>query len=251
LKFKLQNLLMSAMLAHMQFAVADPVDCHASYAKALDRATFPSTEDAFAFYKGLQPKCGSAPDYLSNLASLANIAGRRTEGESIIKQGLAHAPNSRELLFSQGQVFLFHADLVEAEKISQRLIRIESEWFGGYSIYQRVLMDRGDFREALKYSDKALSLSRGSVPALYLNDAVANYYSGNLEKCVQSAETAIRLDKDLIGEAWGIDEAIYALAQLGRKRESFELAQRRKAATPTWRDDPKLMKALAAMGIAN
>jgi tetratricopeptide (TPR) repeat protein len=251
LKSKVQHLLMAAMLAHTSFAQADPIDCKASYVKALDRTKFPSAVDAFVFYKSLQPGCASESDYLSHLASLANIAGRRTEGENIIKQGLARSPNSRELLFSQGYIFLFHADLVDAEEIAQRLIRSEPAWFGGYAMHQRVLMDRGDFREALRYSEKALSLSQGSVPTLFLNDAVANYYAGNLEKCVQSAETAIDLDKDLIGEAWGVDEAIYALAQLGRKRESFELAQRRKAATPNWRDDPQLMKALTAMGIAN
>jgi tetratricopeptide (TPR) repeat protein len=173
------------------------------------------------------------------------------EGEKIIADGLAADPQNKDLLFSKAYVHLFHNEQSQAEAVALVLMRTQPEWFGGYAIHQKILMDNGKFTEALTYGQKAVELSKGENPSLFLNNAVASYHSQNYAETVKNVQIALSKDATLVSGAWGVDEGIFALAKLGSRDQAFDLARRRKNADPHWREDANLVRVLKMIGEAD
>ncbi len=231
-------------------ALASEAECEAAYVRAIDRMQFPDPVAGLDSLEPLQNRC-LAEDraWLSHLAILNNLAGRAEVGEKIVADGLKADPLNENLLLSQVYVLVRHKNFAGAAEVAQRLMKAHPDWYGGYAGNQLALINLGKFRESLDYGRKALSLSQGQVPMLYLNDAVANFRSDNLSACADEVVTAVAKDPSLASMSWGIDEGIFALAKLQRRREALDLAKRRIAADQNWRNDPNMVRAAHVMGL--
>lgn len=230
-------------------AEASTSKCDQVYQRASDRTAFPSRQSAVQHMEDARSACSKDALYASRLASFYFELGRVEESEQIVAEALATHPLSKELLFSKGDGELRHSKPADAISTAEKIIKAHPSWFGGYYLMQRAQMDSRQFTESAEYGQRAAALSNGQMPVIYLNLAVANYHSGKLEDCVKSAELAIQKDPSVLSRPWGINEAVYALASLGRRSEALSLAKRRMNADPNWQADPALVKALRVMGV--
>jgi len=209
----------------------------------------PSKDAAIAHIEARRVECSNNPQFLAALSRAYFENNRLNEAEATAVAGLKLAPQADFLLFGLGDIKLRQGHLDDAKELAERLIKHSPHSYAGPYLMQRVLMDSKQFAEAMKFGDNAVDLSKGSVPVLYLNNAVAAYHAGQDTRCVEYVLRAIERDPRVLGQAWGIDEAIYALDRSKRFREALELAKRRKNADLNWRDDAQLVKILGIMGL--
>jgi len=205
---------------------------------------------AISMLEEVKKQCSSEPKYLNDLAAYYFAGGRLNDASNTVEAGLRLDPNNKHLLFSWGDVQLSKSNPEGAKSTASRLMQLHPDSWGGPYLMQRALLDLRRFEDAIKYGDIAIGLVKDSpVPAIYLNNAVASYHSRQNKLCVDYVEAAIARDPNVLKQAWGIDEAIYALHELGRRHEALALAKRRKEADPDWHKDPMLVRALRVMGV--
>lgn len=216
-------------------------DCEQIYQRAIS-GEFATGEEAIAFLETCQQECAADLLFQSRLASLYFIHGRIEESEKLIQAGLKIDPAHLELLFSLGDIRLHQRDLDAVIAIATRIIELHPNAGSGYYLMQLGLIYAGNYEESLPYGREAMR--RAEMPAFWLNEAVACFQTRRYEQCVQSAYHAIQLDPKVLQNAWGMNEAIYALGNLERDGEALKLALRRKEVTPNWQDDAVFLKAL-------
>lgn len=223
--------------------------CENTYKATTDAKRFPNRSGVLVHLEAVKEQCQTDPMYLSRISALYFVDGRIADADAVVEAGLRIAPNHKELLFGKGDIRLGKGDTAGAMAIAARIIDLYPSSWGGPYLMQRSKLDSLQFVEAIRYGDIAIKLAPQFVPALYLNNAVASYNAGQYKQCVDYAQTAIDRDPRVLRNAWGIDEAIYALHELGRRSEALVLAKRRKEADPNWLQDPTLVKALKIMGV--
>jgi tetratricopeptide (TPR) repeat protein len=223
--------------------------CEQAYRDARDAKRFPSRAAAIAHLESFKGRCSSNPLFLARLGRFYFESDRLDEAEAVVAAGLKLAPKDDALLFSHGDIKLKKSDIDGAKAAAARLMEWHPDSYAGPYLMQRALMDARQFREAIPFGDRAIALAKGSVPVLYLNNAVAAYHAEQDKLSVEYAEAAISRDPTVLRQAWGIDEAIYALDRSRRFNEALALAKRRKDADPNWRNDAALVKILKVMGV--
>lgn len=214
-----------------------------------DSKRFLAKADAITYLESVKAGCGTNQRFLSYLASLYFQNGEIDDAEKITLDALQRYPNNRQLLFGIGDVYLAKNKPDEAKKIAEGIIKSHPDWDGGYYLMQRALMDLRKFADSIPFGQQALQHKTTNYSVYYLNIAVAAYHSQQLELCVSSVEHALKIEPRVLKSAYGIDEAIYALDRLNRKREALTLAKRRKDADPDWKKDAALVHALKVMGV--
>jgi len=223
--------------------------CEQAYVAVDDAKRFPTVATKISYLESVKNKCTTDPVFQSHLSRYYFEVNRLDEAEATVATGLQLAPRNKELLFGKGDIRLNRQDTDGAKVVASDLIAFYPKWHGGPYLMQRALMDSRQFVEAIKYGDTAIELAKGSVSALYLNNAVASYHAKQDKLCVEYAEAAIARDPGVLKQAWGIDEAIYALDRARRFKEALALAKRRKEADPNWSSDPGLVRILKVMGV--
>jgi tetratricopeptide (TPR) repeat protein len=223
--------------------------CESTYKATTDVKRFPNRSAALVHLEAVKEQCRTDPMYLSRISAIYFVEGRIAEADTAVEAGLRVAPNHKELLFGKGDIRLSKADTAGAMAIAAQMIDLYPSSWGGPYLMQRSKLESRQFSEAVRYGDIAIKLSPEFVPTLYLNNAVASYNAGQNKQCVDYAQMAMDRDPRVVRHAWGINEAIYALHELGRRSEALALAKRRKAADPKWQQDPTLVKALKIMGV--
>lgn len=218
--------------------------CEQAYQRAIS-GEFATPEEAIAFLEIFQGECRTDLSFQSRLASLYFAVGRIADEERLIQDGLKLYPMHKELLFSLGDIRLRQRQLDSVVAIAAKLIELHPDSHGGYYLMQLGLIYAGRYEESISFGREALL--RTELPALWLNEAVACFQIERFEQCAVAAYCAIQLDPTVLQERWGINEAIYALANQGMEDEALELALRRKQVTPNWRDDPVFVKALTLL----
>lgn len=228
----------------MDSIAQNSLECEQAYELAIS-GKFPTADEAIAFLERFQEKCAKNLIFQSRLAALYFIYGRVDEAEKLIQEGLSIDPTHKELLFSLGDIRLKQRDLDAVVAIASRIIEFHPEACSGYYLMQLGLIYAGRYEESIPYGREAMK--REEMPAFWLNESVACFQTGRYEQCAQSAYHAIQLDPKVLENRWGMNEAIYALGNLGRDDEALKLALRRKEATENWQDDPVFMKALTLL----
>jgi tetratricopeptide (TPR) repeat protein len=237
------------------FAVAGMLFWNAAHAQADCEAAWQEAKSlpnsaSVARLEQSRRSCIRDTTYLSRLGRKYFESGDVEKARAITTAGLQIDPRHEGLLFGLGDIYLRQSRLGDAKAVATRLIEFHPNSYGGPYLMQRVLMDSRQFSEAIKYGDLAISKSNGQIVVLYLNNAVAAYHAAQDALCVRYAQEAIDRDPAVLRQAWGMNEAIYALDRSKRFPEALALAKRRKAADPRWSEDEAFVKILRVMGVA-
>lgn len=240
---------LAALLGGMFFAAPEALaqnPCEQAFHEA---RRLPTRAAALAHLEPLKVRCGADPEYLARLGRFYFEVDRLADAEGAVTAGLKLAPTDEGLLFNAGDIRLRRGDVTGAKSFAVQLAQAHPASHSGPYLMQRVLIDSRQFAEALVQGERAIVLSKGTIPVIYLNNAVAAYNAGYDKRCVDYAQKAIELDPRFLAQAWGINEAIYALDRSKRFAEALALAKRRKDADPNWQSDAVLVKALKVMGV--
>lgn len=232
-------------------ATATAFTCDQISQVARDQRRFPTYAAGLAHLESVKDQCAQDPAFLARLGGFYFVVGRVADSEQVVEAGLRISPHNKELLYSKGDIRLSQGNVAGARTIATQLESLDSTSYLGPYLMQRALLELRQFADAARFGEVAIRRTKevSILTSLYLNNAVASYHSNSNEQCAMYASLAIRLDEGVLRKGWGINEAIYALHDLGRRREALTLAKLRKEAAPDWQSDATLVKALKVMGV--
>ena len=229
-------------------------------------ATDAPTCDALAIRWDESPGLGSRPErakaleqqgqscigkgiYDIRLAILYMDAGDLNNADRIAKQGISrnspYQPNLHQVLaettLRRGQVDTAYKMAEDIEKKNPAYVPILGFLGELDSKKQRwaLVLARSQKWNAIDHS--ALSL---------LAMASALHQLDRHEECVATVYKALSIDPARIAKTGGVLEAVFSLGVLKRNEEAAELLKRHIRANPNWAQDPSMVNAAKALGLA-
>ena len=110
-------------------------------------------------------------------------------------------------------------DMMEAERLSLKVIEDYPEWYGGYEQMGGIRFLQDNFEDAIKYPK--MSVERGETALAYRNLVVAYHNIRNPTLSIESMKRAYELDEKLFGDKNMMLAVAVSYAQL----KKFELAR--------------------------
>lgn len=187
--------------------------------------------------------------YDARLAILYMDAGDLTSADRIAKQGIQkgspYQPNLHQVL---AETTLRRGNVDAAYKMAED---IENKNPG----YVPILGFLGEIDS--KHQNWAMALARAkkwnaidhSALSLLLMAAVLHQLDRH-EECVAAVYKALSIDPARIAKIGGIKEAVFSLGILKRNKEAAELLKRHIRANANWAQDPSMVNAAKALGLA-
>ena len=197
-------------------------------------------DDAFAVLRLAAAQHPNHPALLTAIGTVLLRLGRPQQAVGALLLAIESRPDDAAALSALGIAFLRCHDLTQARRHSAAAYRLSPD--GDTAVnYSRVLLDAGDYAQALSVSERAVQLNGSSLPARN-NHALALEGLGRHEDAVQAWRAAVALAPD---DADTCHKLATLLLGLGRMTaESWALYERRldgKAAIGTirrWHGEP-------------
>jgi tetratricopeptide (TPR) repeat protein len=114
------------------------------------------------------------------------------------------------------------------------------DWYGGFRLLAKLMLIQKRFQESIQFGLEANK--REPEAGVFIGLAIAYYQIDKPKESVDAVYNAIKLDKGVLKNPAGINEAVYSLADLKRDDDARSLAKLRMEADPRWRDDPTFIR---------
>jgi tetratricopeptide (TPR) repeat protein len=240
--------------------------CIASTTAMGQTATDAPTCDALSIRWDESPGLGSRPErakaleeqgkscigkgiYDPRLAILYMDAGDLSNADRIAKQGIQKgSPYQANLHQVLAETTLRRGNVDAAYKMAEDIAKKNPGYVPILGFLGEIDFKNHNWAMALTRTQKWNAIDHSALSLLGMASAL--HQLDRHEECVAAVYKALSIDPARIAKVGGIKEAVFSLGVLKRNEEAAELLKRHIRANPNWAQDPSMVNAAKALGLA-
>ena len=202
--------------------------------------------------KGLEEQgksCIGKGIYDPRLAILYMDAGDLTSADRIAKQGIQKgSPYQANLHQLLAETTLRRGNVDAAYKMAEDIANKNPVYTPILSFLAELDFKKENWAMALTRIQKWHAIDHSALSLMAMAPALRNL--NRHEECVATVYKALSIDPARISKTGSIKEAVFSLGVLKRNEEAAELLKRHIRANPNWAQDPSMVNAAKALGLA-
>jgi tetratricopeptide (TPR) repeat protein len=187
--------------------------------------------------------------YDPRLAILYMDAGDLTSADRIAKQGIQKgSPYQANLHQVLAETTLRRGNADAAYKMAEDIAKKNPAYTPILGFLFEIDAKNQNWITALTRAQKWHAIDKSAISLLGM--AAVLHQLDRHEECVAAVYKAVSIDPARIGKTTGVKEAVFSLGILKRNEEAAELLKRHIRANPNWAQDPSMVNAAKALGLA-
>lgn len=187
--------------------------------------------------------------YDARLAILYMDAGELTSADRIAKQGIQrgnpYQPNLHQVL---AETTLRRGNVDAAYKMAEDIANKNPAYTPILAFLFEIDVKNQSWAVALTRTQKWNAIDHSALSLMGM--ATVLHQLDRHDECVATVYKALSIDPARIAKTTGVKEAVFSLGILKRNKEAAELLKRHIRANPNWAQDPSMVNAAKALGLA-
>ena len=187
--------------------------------------------------------------YDPRLAILYMDAGDLTSADRVAKQGIQRGSSYHaNLLQVLAETTLRRGNVEAAYKMAEDIANKNPMYIPIISFLFEIDAKNQNWSTALTRAQKWHAIDKSALSLLGM--AAVLHQLDRHEDCVAAVYKALLIEPTRVAKTTGVKEAVFSLGILKRNEEAAELLKRHIRANPNWAQDPSMVNAAKALGLA-